>query len=106
MLQYKVGLFTLMKMDSMMVLANPWSSLSMMLKLVPQVFCPLCCMGAWMGEGCLRCSLYLSPRVLAVSPYVLLITSYVVALEAVDYPTFLLLGVLVNNPTLNYNIGK
>ena len=51
-----------------MVLACPWSSLPMMLKLVSVMLCPVCCMCTWMGEGCLRCSLHLSPRVLAVSP--------------------------------------
>ena len=65
---FKAGLFTLMKMDSLMVLAFPWSSLPMMLKLVSVMLCPHCCMCAWMGEGCLRCSWHLSPRILAVSP--------------------------------------
>ena len=65
---FKVGLFTLMKIGSIMVLAWPWSSLPMMLKLVSVMLCPVCCMCSWMGEGCLRCSLHLSPRVLAVSP--------------------------------------
>ena len=81
-------------MDSLMVLASPWSSLPMMLKLVSVVLCPVCCMCTWMGEGCLRCFLYLSQGSLQ-SPLVLLIASYLVALEAVDYPTFLVLGVLV-----------
>ena len=57
-----------MKIDSLMVLACTQSSLPMMLKLVSVMVCPVCCMCAWMGEGCLRCSLLLSPRVLAVSP--------------------------------------
>ena len=65
---FKVGLFTLMKIDSLMVLSCPWSSLPMMLKLVSVIVYPVCCMCAWLGEGCLRCSLLLSPRVLAVSP--------------------------------------
>ena len=57
-----------MKIDSLMVLAYPWSSLPMMLKLFSVILCPACCMCTWMGEGYLRCSLLLSPRVLAVSP--------------------------------------
>ena len=65
---FKVGVFTLMKIDSLMVLDCPWSSLAMMLKLVSVMLCPVCCMCAWMGEGCLRCSLHLFPKVLAVSP--------------------------------------
>ena len=28
------------------------------------MLCPVCCMCAWMKEGCLRCSFHLSPRVL------------------------------------------
>ena len=64
---FKVGLFTLMKIDSfLMVLACSWSSLPMMLKLMSVMLCPVCCMCTWMGGGCLRCSLHLSPRVLAV----------------------------------------
>ena len=48
-----------------------------------------------MGEGCVRCSLLLSPRVLAVSPMYFLIAGYVVALETVYDATFLFLWVLV-----------
>ena len=65
---FEVGLFTLMKIDSLMVMAYAWSSLPVMSKLVSVMLCPVCCICAWMGEGCLRCSLHLSPRVLAVSP--------------------------------------
>ena len=65
---FNVGLFTLMKMDSLVVLASPWSSLSMMLKLSSVVMCPFWCVCMWLGEGCFRCSLHLFPRVLAVSP--------------------------------------
>ena len=64
---FNVGLFTLIKMDSLMVLPCPWSSLLMMLKLVSVMLCPVCCTCTWIGEGCLGCSLHLSPRVLAVS---------------------------------------
>ena len=51
-----------------MVLACSWSSLPMMLKLLSILLCPVCCMCTWIGEGCFRCSLCLSPRVLDVSP--------------------------------------
>ena len=51
-----------------MVLARSLSSLPMMLKWLVLVLCPVCRMCAWMGEGCLRCFLYLSPSDLAVSP--------------------------------------
>ena len=37
---FNVGLFTLMTIDSLMVLASPWSSLPMMLKLSSVVMCP------------------------------------------------------------------
>ena len=36
---FKVGLFTIMKIDSLMVLAWPWYSLPMMLKLVSVIVC-------------------------------------------------------------------
>ena len=65
---FYVGLFTLMETASLMVLARPWSSISMMLKLLVVGMCPVCWMCMCMGEGCLRCSLYLSPRVFDVSP--------------------------------------
>ena len=49
----------------------------------------------WMGEGCFRCSLDLSPRGLAISPMYSSSAGYVVALVTVDYPTLLVHGVLV-----------
>ena len=52
---------------SFMVLVRPWSSLPRMLKLSGVELCPVCWMCTWMGEGCFRCSLYLSPKVLDVS---------------------------------------
>ena len=85
-----------MKTDSLMILACPWSSLPMMLKLVSVMLCPVCCMCAWMEECCLRCSLHLSPRVLAVSPmYFSLQATYLVALETIYGATFLFFWVLV-----------
>ena len=47
---FNAGLFTLMKIDSLMVLACPWSSLPMMLKLSSVVLCPVCCMCMWWGR--------------------------------------------------------
>ena len=38
--------------------------------------------------------MHLSPRVLAASPMYSSLTGYVIALEAVDYPTFIVLWVL------------
>ena len=40
-----------------------------------------------MGDGALRCSLSLSPKVLLDSPYVFLRVVYMWAFEFVDYPT-------------------
>ena len=51
---FNVGLFTLMWMASFVVLARPWSSLTVMLKLLLVEVCPVCCMCTWMGEGA-RC---------------------------------------------------
>ena len=78
-----------------MVLASPWSSIPMVLKLLSVVLCPVCCMCAWMGEGCFRCFLHLSPRGPCLFPLSILIAGYVIVLEAVDYSTFLVLWVLV-----------
>ena len=48
-----------------------------------------------MGEGCLRFSLYLSPRVLDVSPIYSSPQAMSLPLITVYYPTLLILGVLV-----------
>ena len=63
-----VGLLTLMYIDSWIVLAWPWSYLLIMLKLSWVVLCLVWMLCTWMGEGSFRCSLYLSPKVLDVSP--------------------------------------
>ena len=63
-----VGLLTLMYIDSLIILAKPWSSFPMMLKFSGLVLCPAWVLCPWLGEGSLRCSLYLSPKVLDVSP--------------------------------------
>ena len=90
---FKVGLFTLMNIDSLVVLVCPQPSLPMMLKLSSVMVWPVCCKCPWIGEGCLRCSFLLSPRVLAVSP--LFIAIQVFALVTVYNSTFVVLGVLV-----------
>ena len=94
MLWFNVGLFTLMKIDSLMVLACPWSSLPIMLKL----FCGdvSCMLYVYMDGGRLfqvfLTSFSKGPGCL---PYVFFITSYVIALETVNYHTLLFFGVLV-----------
>ena len=65
---FSVELLPLMYIDSLIVLARPWSSLPMMLKLSGVMLCPVWVLCAWMGEGSLSCSLNLSPKVLEVSP--------------------------------------
>ena len=65
-----VGLLTLIYIASFIVLAMPWSSLSIMLKFSGVVLSPVWVLCTWMGEGSFRCSLYLSPRVLDVSPHI------------------------------------
>ena len=64
----RVGLFTLMYMDSLMALARLLSSLPIILKLSKVVSWPLllCCRN--IGDGAFRCSLYLSPNVFTDSP--------------------------------------
>ena len=64
----RVGLFTLMKMDSLLNLVMSCPSLPIILKLSWLSWCPVIWLCTWMGEGSLKCSLYLSPRVLDVSP--------------------------------------
>ena len=88
---FNVGLFTLMKMDSLMVLALPWSSLPMMLKLVSVMLCPVCCTCTWMTEVLLA-SFSKGP---CCFPYVLLIAGYVIALETVDNTALLFFRVQV-----------
>ena len=66
---FNVGLLTLINMDSLMFLAKPCTSLPpYYLKVI--LTSGVVCMVAMMmnGEGCFRCSLDLSPKVLEVSP--------------------------------------
>ena len=65
---FSMGLLTLMYVDSLIVLASPWSSLPIMLKFSGMVLCPVWLLCTWMVEGSFRCSLYLSAKVLDVSP--------------------------------------
>ena len=59
-----VGLFTLMYIDSLIVLAKLLSSLPIILKFSIDVSWPLM-LWCWnIGEGAFKCSLYLSPNVL------------------------------------------
>ena len=65
---FKEGSLTLMYMASLMFLANPSASLSTMEKHSGLTGCPVEDVCRCMDEGALRCSLYLSPRVLHNSP--------------------------------------
>ena len=65
---FRVGLFTLMKMDSLINLVKSCPSLPMMLKLSWVVWCPASWMYSCIGDGPLRFSWYVSPRVPDVSP--------------------------------------
>ena len=68
MLLFKVGLLTLINMDSFIFLAKLCPSLPIIWKLLWLVGWPVWLLCWWMGEGSFRCSLYLSPKVLEVSP--------------------------------------
>ena len=65
---FRVGLLTLINMASCMVLAKLFSSLPMILKLFIDVIWPLVFWCVNIGEGFFKCSLYLSPKVLPLSP--------------------------------------
>ena len=62
------GLLTLIYIDSLISLERPCSSLPTMLKLLIVVEWPLMLLWSYIGEGAFRCSLNLSPNVLAVPP--------------------------------------
>ena len=63
----RLGLFTLMKIDSLINLLMSCPSLPIILKLFLLNWYPVSWLCAWMGQGSLRCSVYLSLRVLDVS---------------------------------------
>ena len=65
---FREGSLTLMYMASLMFLVNPCVSLSTMEKHSGLTRCPDVVVCRCMGEGALRCSLYLSPSVLPDSP--------------------------------------
>ena len=67
-LLFKVGLLTLIKTDSLMFLAKLYPSLPIIWKLLWLVRWPVSLLCWCIGEGCFRCSLYLSPKALEVSP--------------------------------------
>ena len=67
-LLFKVGLLTLKKMDSFIFLAKLCPSLPTIWKLLWLVGWPVWLLYWWIGEGSYWCSLYLSPKVLEVSP--------------------------------------
>ena len=62
------GLLTLMNIDSLISLLSLCSSPPIILKLFNVILWPEVLQWSWIGEGAFRCSLYLSPNVLAVSP--------------------------------------
>ena len=68
MLLFKVGLLILIKIDSFIFIAKLCPFLSIIWKLLWLVGWPVWLLCWWMGEGSFRCSLYLLPKVLEVSP--------------------------------------
>ena len=68
MFPFSVGLLNLMNMDSLIFLAKLCPSLPIIWKLLWLVGWPVWLMCWWMGDRPFRCSLYLSPKVLEVSP--------------------------------------
>ena len=62
------GSFTFMYMASLMFLMSPCASLSTMVKQSGLTRCPLVDVCRCMGDGALKCSLYLSPSDLPDSP--------------------------------------
>ena len=84
-----------MKIDSLMVLACPWSSLPMILKLLSVMLCS-CFLYVFMDwRELFKVFLASFSKGPCCFPYVLLIASYMFALETVHDATFLLLWVLV-----------
>ena len=62
------GSFTLMYIASLMFLVSPCASLSTMVKQSVLTGCPVVDVCMCIGDGALRCSLYLSPNDLPDSP--------------------------------------
>ena len=65
---FRGGLLTLMKIDSLISLERFCSSLPTLLKFSSEVVWPVMLLWSWIGKGAFRCSVNLSPNVLAVSP--------------------------------------
>ena len=65
---FRNGLLTLMFTDSFISLMRFWSSLPTILKFSSVVVWPVVLKWSYIGEGAFRCSLNLSPNVLADSP--------------------------------------
>ena len=65
---FDVGLFTLMYMASFTTLAIMWPSLPIILKFSIDSMWPVLFWCSNIGDGAFRCSFYLSPNVLDVSP--------------------------------------
>ena len=85
-----------MYITSLMVLVNPCGSLPTMEKLSSVMLCPVVWKWLKMGEGALRCSLYLSPKFLPVClPYVFHCASWLMASVSVYNSPFLDGAVLV-----------
>ena len=82
-------------MDSLINLAMSWPSLPTMLKLSWLRWCPVDWMCTWIGEGSLKCSLYLSPQGPGCLTNIFFLTVYCSTLVTVHYSTLLLLWVLV-----------
>ena len=76
-LLFKVGLLTLINMDSLTYLDKWCPSLPIILKLLWFIGWLVWLLWWWMGEGSFRCPLYLSPKGPGGFPYVLIITAKV-----------------------------
>ena len=68
MLLFNVGFLNLINIDSFIFLAKLCPSLPIIWKLLWLMGWPVRLLCWWMGEGSFRCSLYLSRKVLVVSP--------------------------------------
>ena len=83
-LLFKVGLLTLINMDSLICLDRWCPSLPIILKFLWLMGWLVWLLWGWIGEGSFRCSVYLSPKVLEVFLYVLIITPKVPTLIPID----------------------
>ena len=86
-----VGLLTLMYIDSLIVLARPWSSFPIMVKFSGLVLCPVWVLCAWMGWRFFQVFLVSFSKGPGCLLYVFLIEHELPTLIPVDAPTFLAL---------------